>query len=427
MLQQKGCDVMKVDELNKEKDALFQILLHQLNSKVYPLACQSFTQPGKSIDTALSHVIASQSLHEYEDKERQNEIVRLYVLFRLELARSFGESLCDSSFLRSSLQDKLHFTVPSSLDSDFPNVHKLREMLHFPIQDPVTWLLQILTLLAKDIQYPLLPLFPFLRDETDLYFQEIQRFFSLYKASMAFCDPAFDGKGSTLPQPLVEALGIHLGQKQGDFIWHSAQSSLPLLQVAGTLLGPSPKAHLFFYHYLVFRMYVFSFFCSYLWQEPNWKHEVFNGLCQSPLLLRWVKKEILQNQAEASDFQISQRLYLKIHTFMRQWPFFDPKNQRCYYRYFPNFTMSIADKVNSDDFEKRLQVLLQELAYPHTDWTIPDNLMHFLIQESQTFITNASHTAYFSYSMGLKHSKDFVAPKETESLWKRWKKWVTGD
>ena len=418
---------MKSVELNKEKEALFRILLRRLNNQVYPMACQSFTKPGKSIDEALSQFISSQSLREYENQSRQNEIIRLYVLFRLELARSFGYSCSTSPFVKDALQGHLDFDTPSSFSTDLLNIHSLRQLLHFPIEDSVTWLLRVLTLLAKDIQYPLLPLFPFFRDETDGYLQEIIGFFSLYMASMAFCDPAFADKGTPLPKPLLEALGIDLGHKQGDFIWHSAQAALPLLQVTGNLVEISPEAHLFFYHYLVLRMYVFSFFGSYLWQDPKMKHSIFNGLCQSPRLIRWIKKEILEYQLKSSDFQVSQRLYLKIHMFMRQWPFFDPKKQNCYYRYYPNFTVSISNQVNSDDFEKQLRILLKECTYPHTDWTIPDDLMHFLIQESQVFITNASHTAYFSYSMGLKHPKDFMAAPETESLWNRWKKWMTGN
>lgn len=418
---------MKRDELNKEKDALFQILLRRLNSQVYPLACQSFTQAGKCIDEALAQYISTQSLCEYKNKSRQNEIIRLYVLFRLELARSFGYTCCTSPFLQESLRNKFDFDTPSSFSTDFPNIYGLRQLLHFPIADPITWLLQVLTLLAKDIQYPLLPLFSFFRDETELYFKEIDHFFSRYMASMAFCDPAFTSKDISLPRPLLAALGIDLGHRQGDFIWHSAQSSFPLLQVVGNLLEKSPEAHLFFYHYLVFRMYIFSFFASYLWQDPKLKHSIFNGLCQSPRLLRWMKKEILEYHLDGADFQVSQRLYLKIHMFMRQWSFFDPKNSACYYRYYPHFTVSIADRVNSNDFEKQLRILLTECAYPHTNWTIPDDLMHFLVQESQVFITNASHTAYFSYSMGLKHPKDFIASKETESFWKRWIKRMTRD
>lgn len=43
-------------------------------------------------------------------------------------------------------------------------------------------------------------------------------------------------------------------------------------------------------------------------------------------------------------------MYLKIHMFMRQWAFFNSKNTRAYYRYFPDFAMRIADKASGDAF-----------------------------------------------------------------------------
>lgn len=50
------------------------------------------------------------------------------------------------------------------------------------------------------------------------------------------------------------------------------------------------------------------------------------------------------------DIPVRQKMYLKIHMFMRQWAFFNPKNTRAYYRYFPDFAMRIADKASGDAF-----------------------------------------------------------------------------
>ena len=65
------------------------------------------------------------------------------------------------------------------------------------------------------------------------------------------------------------------------------------------------------------------------------------------------------------DQEESQRFYLKVNMFLRQWAIFDPKQPQYYYHYFPDFTHSITARTEAEDFDARVTVLLQELSLIH--------------------------------------------------------------
>ena len=167
----------------------------------------------------------------------------------------------------------------------------------------------------------------------------------------------------------------------------------------------------FLYLYLRFRAHIFSFFVSYLWQERAMRPHILRGVLTSPEITRWVHRMEMRGFLSEKDLEESQRFYLKVNMFLRQWSFFDPKQPRYFYRYFPNFTLSIEERVDAEDFDTNVIVLLQEIVRAAGADPLPLDATGFLLQETKTYLVNMAHTVYFSYSLGLRRPEDFVAAR----------------
>ncbi len=138
---------------------------------------------------------------------------------------------------------------------------------------------------------------------------------------------------------------------------------------------------------------------------------ILRGALTSPCFARWVHRMQMQGFLSDRDQEESQRFYLKVNMFLRQWAIFDPKQPQYYDHYFPDFTHSITARTEAEDFDARVTVLLQEiLRITGADPLSPD-AMGFLVQETKTYLVNMAHTVYFSYSLGLRRPEDFVAAR----------------
>lgn len=167
----------------------------------------------------------------------------------------------------------------------------------------------------------------------------------------------------------------------------------------------------FLYAYVRFRAHVFSFFVSYLRQERAMRPAILRGVLTSPCFTRWVHRMQMQGFLSDRDQEESQRFYLKVNMFLRQWAIFDPKQPQYYYHYFPDFTHSITARTEAEDFDARVTVLLQEILRITGADPLPPDAMGFLVQETKTYLVNMAHTVYFSYSLGLRRPEDFVAAR----------------
>ena len=167
----------------------------------------------------------------------------------------------------------------------------------------------------------------------------------------------------------------------------------------------------FLYAYVRFRAHVFSFFMSYLRQERAMRPAILRGALTSPCFTRWVYRMQMQGFLSDGDQEESQRFYLKVNMFLRQWAIFDPKQPQYYYHYFPDFTHSITARTEAEDFDARVTVLLQEILRITGADPLPPDAMGFLVQETKTYLVNMAHTVYFSYSLGLRRPEDFVAAR----------------
>ena len=138
---------------------------------------------------------------------------------------------------------------------------------------------------------------------------------------------------------------------------------------------------------------------------------ILRGVLTSPCSARWVHRMQMQGFLSDRDQEESQRFYLKVNMFLRQWAIFDPKQPQYYYHYFPDFTHSITARTEAEDFDARVTVLLQEILRITGADPLPPNAMGFLVQETKTYLVNMAHTVYFSYSLGLRRPEDFVATR----------------
>lgn len=138
---------------------------------------------------------------------------------------------------------------------------------------------------------------------------------------------------------------------------------------------------------------------------------ILRGALTSPCFARWVHRMQMQGFLSDRDQEESQRFYLKVNMFLRQWAIFDPKQPRYYYHYFPDFTHSITARTEAEDFDARVTVLLQEILRITGADPLPPDAMGFLVQETKTYLVNMAHTVYFSYSLGLRRPEDFVAAR----------------
>lgn len=398
---------MKDEELLARKKRLSAILLHRLNRHFYPLACRSFSLDALSIDQAFAGVAAGLSARD------RSVVVRMYVHFRLALAEMFLETEAEgSSFLSLMLAGKLSLDVTGQFSKAFPKVRDGLSYFFSSTGKPEAGILPLVSLLSLETGLSLAPYVDFFRKETLSYIDRVQRDGTDFLAALSFCDPEYHAGDTRLPAFLCLALGEAEGRALAAQVFESAQMLGTLEQCLSPLypLKDAARAR-FLYAYVRFRAHVSSFFVSYLRQERAMRPAILRGTLTSPCFARWVHRMQMQGFLSDRDQEESQRFYLKVNMFLRQWAIFDPKQPQYYYHYFPDFTHSITARTEAEDFDARVTVLLQEILRITGADPLPPDAMGFLVQETKTYLVNMAHTVYFSYSLGLRRPEDFVAAR----------------
>lgn len=399
---------MRDEELLVRKKELATLLVHRMNRHFYPLACRSFSYEALSIDQAFAREADALSA-----KER-SKVLKKYVHFRLALAEIFLTTEAKSSpFLSLTLAEKLSLDVTGQFSKAFERVRDGLSYFSSSFEQPEAAVLPLVSLLAKETGLSLSPYMDFFTKETLPYIKVMRRDGKDFLDALTLCDPDYAGREEKrLPPFLYLALGEMEGRSLAPQILESAQMLGTLEQCLAPLypLRDAGRAR-FLYLYLRFRAHIFAFFVSYLWQERDMRPHVLRGILTSPEITRWVHRMEMRGLLSEKDLEKSQRFYLKVNMFLRQWSFFDPKQSRYFYRYFPNFTLSIEERVNAEDFDANVIVLLQEIMRTAGVDPLPLDTTGFLLQETKTYLVNIAHTVYFSYSLGLRRPEDFVAAR----------------
>ena len=398
---------MRDEELLVRKKELATLLVHRMNRHFYPLACRSFSHEALSIDQAFAWEADALSA-----KERA-KVLKKYVHFRLALAEMFLTTEAKSSpFLSLTLTEKLSLDVTGQFSKVFERVRDGLSYFFSSTGNPEAGILPLVSLLSLETGLSLSPYVDFFRKETLSYIDRMQRDGTDFLAALSFCDPEYHAGDTRLPAFLCLALGEAEGRALAAQVFESAQMLGTLEQCLSPLypLKDAARAR-FLYAYVRFRAHVFSFFVSYLRQERAMRPAILRGALTSPCFARWVHRMQMQGFLSDRDQEESQRFYLKVNMFLRQWAIFDPKQPRYYYHYFPDFTHSITARTEAEDFDARVTVLLQEILRITGADPLPPDAMGFLVQETKTYLVNMAHTAYFSYSLGLRRPEDFVAAR----------------
>ena len=398
---------MRDEELLVRKKELAALLVHRMNRHFYPLACRSFSHEALFIDQAFAWEADALSA-----KER-SKVLKKYVHFRLALAEMFLTTEAKSSpFLSLTLTEKLSLDVTGQFSKVFERVRDGLSYFFSSTGKPEAGILPLVSLLSLETGLSLSPYVDFFQKETLSYIERMRRDGTDFLAALSFCDPAYHAGDTRLPAFLYLALGEMEGRSFAPQILESAQMLGTLEQCLAPLypLRDAGRAR-FLYLYLRFRTHIFSFFVSYLWQERAMRPHILRGVLTSPEITRWVHRMEMRGFLSEKDLEESQHFYLKVNMFLRQWAFFDPKQPRYFYRYFPNFTLSIEERVDAEDFDTNVIVLLQEIVRAAGADPLPLDATGFLLQETKTYLVNMAHTVYFSYSLGLRRPEDFVAAR----------------
>ena len=401
---------MKDEELLVWKDRLMSRLVCSLNRHFYPLACESFSRAGVSLERAFLE--KAQDILPKAAPKALGAAVRKYVHFRLALADRFLRSEAEGSpFLSFALAKEMDLDVTHQMAGSFAS---LREVLpdFFLLSKEGAGISSLVSFLEKEIGISLSPLADFFRVETEGYLSQMRADAGDFLSAMALCDPDFKEEKEKLPYRLAQALAEEIGLSYSDQVWESAQMMASLDKAARNLISThTPAAACFLYRYALFRMEVLAFYGAYLWQDRKLKDAFFRGCLKGKAFTRWVKRMHMRGLLTPRDLYFSEKLYLKMNLFMRQWAFFDPKNRKYYFKYFPNFTLSIEERTDEPDFDKKVWLLLEDLRRSIEGKEISPPFLHFLVQETRTYMVNMAHTMYFAYTMGLKRPGDFVAGK----------------
>lgn len=407
---------MHDEQMGEQKIQIARILLERMSRRFYPLACRSFTDTGSTIDAALFALFRKKGLPFAESRKVRNSIVRKYVHFRLELASMVvKEDSRQTPFLESTMKDNLDFDITRSFSEEFDGVRKAL----LPFRPPFTMtgaeVIPLLSLLSGETGTNLSPLADDFTKETKGYLEKVKEESHRFMEALSFCDPRFhDTTKTELPFLLKQCICENLGMEQGGLVVESAQILMPLTEVTPFIARKelTPGGAQFFYHYLLFRALMVSFFASYMWQDRKLKDPVYLGILKSRPMVWLIRAGKAIHFLREEDLPLSQRLYLKMHMFMRQWAIFDPKNEKAWYRYYPNFTSYITDRMEDEHFEDRINGLLDEFC--HTDdFVLSERDRNFLIQETAAFINTSCRTMYFAYGIGFQKPEDFIA-----SQWK---------
>lgn len=418
----------QMDELKRcvERETLFSLLLYRLNRTFYPLAKRSFTEQNAEIDVAFATYSHFFDLPFGKDKKEKNEIIKLYVAFRLALTTRIVEELLPLSETRKEqLKRALNPDVTKSFGDIFDGKRNAVALFSAPFTDLEKPMAQVLTLMGKEIKTNLLPALDFFQEETKLFgkavIEEIKRFTpSFQMTETTFADKTV----KTIPPLLMECILESMGHSYGSIVTESAQTLSPLSPYFFSLMkkGPTKDTYLFFYRYLVFRAYILAYFAAYLWQQPRLVNTVRDGVFKAPHFTHWLRGALANRHLLSEELVIQKELVQGYADFMSQWIFFDPGNTEMYFRYLPKFPMAISDVTERDSFSlhtRRLFTILGKgLSHDLTDREIS-----FLVNETGVYMNNLSRSCYFAYTMGFRKPSDFISEQYKEkpvknSLWK---------
>lgn len=403
---------MQDDKVVEGKVRLARILGERMEKAFYPAARRSFTSE-TDVGTAFYAWAKAHELSFAENRHVLNDVIRKYVCFRLQLASKMARDLsAESHFLSSAFEGHLDFDTTRSLMSEFDAAEKAASLFKGPDFFTKSAVLEMLSLMTAEVKESLLPAADFFAPETEGFVHEARRILDLYIESLSFCDPDFRGREGKLPLLLLKAIGTDLGLSQRNRIMESAKTMVPLDEMFSKMQKTEeglPDTR-FIYRYMLFRAYVPAFFASYLWQRRDMRDSIAEGILQSPSVARWVRRRVAAGDLLPEDIPVRQKMYLKIHMFMRQWAFFNPKNTRAYYRYFPDFAMRIADKASGDAFPAAAMKLMRELGKTREGNKRPfsKEIENFLIEETGDYVIQTAHTIYFTYGLSFRKPDDFV-------------------
>lgn len=404
---------MREDQRSDGKARLARLLLGHMNHRFYPLSCESFVYPSLSLDKAILKAMTDGQLPYAGNRQVWSDLCRKYVHFRLELASSMvREGSRISGYLEVTVKDYLDFDVTRSFFNQFENVRKALAHFHFPFHDTGVGSAQMLSLISKEAGTDFSQLTTFFQLETEGFIKAVKEEGEAYLEALSFCDPEFhERRVRFMPRLLLDAIGEDLGRNEGSLLMESAQTLSPLTKELPMMDGEMTREKArFFYRYLIFRAYVLGFLGSYVWQDRPMKEAIVKGVLASPDVQKWSRYMAVHGFLDDKDLHFGQRLYLKISMFMRQWSIFDPKNRKNYYRYYSNFLIFMANKMDEEGFENRTNELLDDFCHT-TGAILSENDRKFLIRETKAYVNTMSHTVYFAHGIGFRKAGDFISEK----------------
>lgn len=402
---------MHDEQMAEEKKKITRLLLSHMTCRFYPLACRSFVISGLTVDRTIAAMLQKEGLPCAGDRKIRNSVIRKYVHFRLEMASMIVKSDSRrSEFLENAVRDSLDFDITRSFSNEFDNVRRALLPFKPPFAMEGGAVIPLVTYLSKETGASLAPLTEYLSRETKGYMDKVKEESASFMEALSFCHPDFhDTSAVKLPFLLLKCICENLGMEEGGLVTESAQILMPLSEVTPYMAKKklTPAGARFFYHYIVFRAMVLSFFGSYMYQDRKLRDSIYKGVMKSRPVMRLIRTARAIHFLGDEDFIMNQRLYLKINMFMRQWAIFDPKRKEHYYRYYPNFTSCIGDRMEDESFGDRINLLLDEFCQADR-FTLSERDRNFLLQETAAYINTVSHAMYFAYGIGFRRPEDFI-------------------
>lgn len=408
---------MHDEQMAEEKKKITRLLLSHMTCRFYPLACRSFVISGLTVDRTIAAMLQKEGLPCAGDRKIRNSVIRKYVHFRLEMASMIVKSDSRrSEFLENAVRDSLDFDITRSFSNEFDNVRRALLPFKPPFAMEGGAVIPLVTYLSKETGASLAPLTEYLSRETKGYMARVKKESASFMDALSFCNPDFhDTTALKLPFLLLQCICENLGMEEGGLVTESAQILMPLSEVTPYMAKKklTPAGARFFYHYIVFRAMVLSFFGSYMYQDRRLRDSIYKGVMKSRPVMRLIRTARAIHFLADEDFIMNQRLYLKINMFMRQWAIFDPKRKEHYYCYYPNFTSYIGDRMEDESFGDRINLLLDEFCQADR-FTLSERDRNFLLQETAAYINTVSHAMYFAYNIGFRRPEDFIDSRWNE-------------
>lgn len=360
---------MHDEQMAEEKKKLIRLLLSHMNCRFYPLACRSFTMPAVPIDSAVTAMLRDRGLPAAADRKARNSLIRKYVHFRLELASLMVKwDSRRSDFLAETVKDSLDFDITRSFSNEFDNLRRALLPFKPPFVMEGAMVIPLITYLSAETGISLSPLADFFEQETRAYMEMVKEESASFMDALSFCHPDFhDTSALKLPFLLLQCICENLGMEEGGLVTESAQILMPLTEVMPYMAKKklSPEGTRFFYHYLVFRALLLSFFGSYMYQERKLRDSIYKGVMKSRPMTRLIRT------AKAIHF------------------------------------------MDDEAFEDRINSLLDEFCRADR-FTLSERDRNFLLQETAAYINTVSHAMYFAYNIGFRRSEDFIDSRWNE-------------